>query len=53
VNKTEKDINLPDAVMDVGQATSEDVKVGANEEVTTLALGEEDAATDARGITDV
>jgi hypothetical protein len=53
VNKTEKDMKLPDDAMDVGEAASEDMKVGANEEVATLAPGEEDGITDARGITDV
>jgi hypothetical protein len=53
VNKTDKDLKLPDDAVDVGQAASEDVKVGANEEVASLAAGEEDGGTDARGITDV
>jgi hypothetical protein len=50
VNQSEKDIKPQDDAMDVGQTASEDVKVGVNEEVTSLAAGEEDGAADARGI---
>jgi hypothetical protein len=50
VNQTEKDLNPIDEAVDVEQAANEDVKVGGNEEVASLAPGEEEGAADARGI---
>lgn len=53
MNHTEKDVKPLDDAVDVGQAGSEDMKAGVNEEATSLAAGEEDGAADARGIWDV
>jgi hypothetical protein len=53
VNQTEKDVKPADDTVDVRQTASEDMKLAVNEEVASLAPGEEDGAADARGTRDI